>query len=91
MPTATKTKPTPTKTSAAKKVAATPVKKSAPVPRGGRPRTYEERRQIQIRLPEDVRERLDDEANRRRVSKNYLIEQMIVDQLPAWEAQDISF
>jgi hypothetical protein len=93
MPTATKKAPT--KASAVKKTVARPSTKKAVTPArakvGGRPRAYdEERRQIQIRLPEDLRTRVDDESARRRVSKNFLIEKMIADMLPVYEGQDLN-
>ncbi len=74
MPTATKPKPT------AKRV----VKKAAPPVPARRDAT---RGQIQTRLPFDLIERLEVEAVRRRVSKTYLVEQMIADALPQWEEQ----
>jgi len=56
-----------------------------------RPKQYhEERSQVQIRLTDTVRARLEKEAVRRRVSKTYLIEQMVSEQLPKWEKQKIS-
>jgi len=92
MPTATKKAPT--KASAVKKTVARPSTKKATPARakvGGRPRAYdEERRQIQIRLPEDLRTRVDEESARRRVSKNFLIEKMIADMLPVYEGQDLN-
>jgi hypothetical protein len=92
--TATKTTKTTKATATNGKAPTKRVAKTVAAPKrnlGGRPRSYdEERRQIQIRLPEDLRERLDDEASRRRVSKNYLIEQMISDMLPTYEGQALS-
>lgn len=56
-----------------------------------RPKTYShERRQIQIRLTDPIRERLEKESRRRRVSKTFLIETMVEEQLPKWERQKIS-
>lgn len=78
MATATKTKPTTKRI--AKKVA------PAPLP----PTNRNDRGQIQVRLPQDLIERLDVEADRRRVSKTFLVEQMIANSLPKWEDQDIS-
>ena len=77
MPTATAT---PTKT---RKV----VKKTTPVPE---PVRLNSRGQIQVRLPQDLIDRLDVEAERRRVSKTFLVEQMIATSLPRWEEQDIA-
>jgi hypothetical protein len=82
MPTATETKPT-TRKRANKKVAP------------GRPAaapiiTKAERGQIQIRLPQDLIDDLDTEAERRRVSKTFLVEQMITSSLPRWKEQEIS-
>lgn len=76
MPTAS----TPTKSKrVTKKVAATPP-----------PTTNGTRGQIQVRLPQDLIDRLDVEADRRRVSKTFLVEQMIATSLPKWEEQDIA-
>jgi predicted transcriptional regulator len=47
------------------------------------------RGQIQVRLSQDLIDRLDVEADRRRVSKTFLVEQMIATSLPRWEEQDI--
>lgn len=80
--TATKDKTNPRKRAVAKKVAPAPV----PVP----VRNGADRGQIQVRLPQDLIERLDIEADRRRVSKTFLVEQMIAAALPNWEAQEIS-
>ena len=56
-----------------------------------RPRTYtEERSQIQIRLPDSLRERVEQESLRRRVSKTFIIEQLVLEGLPRWEKQKIS-
>ena len=56
-----------------------------------RPRQYtEDRTQVQIRLTDSIRSRLEKEAVRRRVSKTFLIEQMVIEQLPKWEKQKIS-
>lgn len=49
-----------------------------------------DRGQIQVRLPQDLIDRLDVEAERRRVSKTFLVEQMISASLPKWEEQDIA-
>ena len=46
-----------------------------------------EQAQLQIRLPRDVRRRLDREAARRVVSVNYLAEKAIESSLDLWEAQ----
>jgi len=78
MPTAT----APTKKRATKKVATG--RPAAPVV------TKAERGQIQIRLPQDLIDRLDVEAERRRVSKTFLVEQMISSGLARWEEQEIS-
>jgi Ribbon-helix-helix protein, copG family len=80
MPTATDTKP---RKRAVKKVA-TGRPAAAPVV------TKAERGQIQIRLPQDLIDRLDVEAERRRVSKTFLVEQMISSGLARWEDQEIS-
>lgn len=48
------------------------------------------RGQIQVRLPQDLIDRLDVESERRRVSKTFLVEQMIATSLPRWEEQGIS-
>jgi predicted HicB family RNase H-like nuclease len=76
MAAATKT-PTPPKR-ATKKVAApvTPVRR--------------ERGQIQIRLSQDLVDRLGVEAERRRVSKTFLVEQMIATSIERWEEQEIT-
>jgi hypothetical protein len=79
MATATPTKPT---KRAAKKVANS---NPAPTPVRG-----SDRGQIQVRLPQDLIDRLDVEAERRRVSKTFLVEQMISSSLQRWEEQDIS-
>jgi hypothetical protein len=81
MPTATDTKTTPRKR-AAKKVA--PGRPAAPVIKTN------DRGQIQVRLPQDLIDRLDVEAERRRVSKTFLVEQMITASLPKWEEQEIA-
>jgi predicted HicB family RNase H-like nuclease len=78
MPTATATKSTAAKKRVVKKTAAAPAPK-----RDGRG-------QIQTRLPHDLIERLEIEAVRRRVSKTFLVEQMIADALPAWEDQPLA-
>lgn len=53
-----------------------------------RDRIYEEERvQLQVRfLPED-RERLEREAERRGVSKNYLVERAVCEALDRWEKE----
>jgi len=79
MPTATEPK---RKTRPTKKVATG--RPAAPVV------TKAERGQIQIRLPQDLIDRLDVEAERRRVSKTFLVEQMISSGLARWEEQEIS-
>ena len=53
-----------------------------------RPKT-DDRSQIQVRLPQDLIDRLDVEAVRRRVSKTYVVEQMIASALPRWEENEI--
>ena len=76
MPTAT-----PTKTKrVTKKVAAPP---PPPVASNGT------RGQIQVRLPQDLIDRLDVEAERRRVSKTFLVEQALAVMLPKLEEQSI--
>jgi predicted transcriptional regulator len=50
----------------------------------------EARPQVQVRLPQPMMDRLDAEAERRRVSKTYLVEQMVGEQLPKWEKQKIA-
>jgi hypothetical protein len=56
-----------------------------------RPTKYDEdRTQVQIRLTDSIRARLEKEAVRRRVSKTFLIEQMVIEQLPKWEKQKIT-
>ena len=70
---------------------ATPTKKrvakKAPGPAAHR---NSDRGQIQVRLPQDLIDRLDVEAERRRVSKTFLVEQMIATSLPRWEEQSIA-
>ena len=61
----TKTK-TPTKRAAKQVASVTPIKAGKAV-----------RGQIQTRLPQDLIDRLEVEAERRRVSKTFLVEQMI--------------
>jgi hypothetical protein len=61
-------------------------KKAAPIPASN----GSDRGQIQVRLPQDLIDRLDVEAVRRRVSKTYLVEQMVASSLPRWEEQDIA-
>lgn len=46
-----------------------------------------ERIQIQVRLPEELGDRLDAEAERRMVSKTYLVERAIEMALPKWEKE----
>jgi hypothetical protein len=76
MATATPTKPT-------KRAA----KKAAPVIASA---NGSDRGQIQVRLPQDLIDRLDVEAERRSVSKTFLVEKMIAASLPKWEEQDIA-
>jgi predicted HicB family RNase H-like nuclease len=80
MPTATKDKTDTPRKRPAKKVAAAPIPAPARDGRG----------QIQVRLPQDLIDRLDVEAERRRVSKTFLVEQMIATSLPRWEEQEIA-
>lgn len=79
MPTAT-----PTKAKRATKKLAAGRPAAAPVV------TKNVRGQIQIRLPQDLIDRLDVEAERRRVSKTFLVEQMISSGLARWEEQEIA-
>lgn len=83
MPTATTTKDKTPRKRAAKRVAPAP---PPPAPKAN----GADRGQIQVRLPQDLISRLDHEADRRRVSKTFLVEQMIATALPNWEAQDIA-
>lgn len=46
--------------------------------------------QIQIRLPLSLRRRLDAEAKRRAVSRNFLAERAISEALERWEVQPIT-
>jgi predicted HicB family RNase H-like nuclease len=72
---------TPTKTKrVTKKVAVTP---PPPVASNGN------RGQIQVRLPQDLIDRLDVEADRRRVSKTFLVEQALAVMVPKFEEQSI--
>ena len=63
------------------------VAKKVPAPA---PTTNHGRGQIQVRLPQELIDRLDVEAERRRVSKTFLVEQMINTSLPRWEEQSIT-
>jgi hypothetical protein len=76
MPTATKTP--------AKRVA----KKAAPAP-PPTPVKLNARGQIQVRLPQALIDRLDVEADRRRVSKTFLVEDILATYLPGYEEQVI--
>jgi hypothetical protein len=82
MPTATDPKPKDRKRVAKKVASGRPA--AAPIV------TKAERGQIQIRLPQDLIDRLDVEAERRRVSKTFLVEQMISSGLARWEEQEIA-
>jgi hypothetical protein len=82
MPTATKTKPT-EKTTPAKRVA----KKVAVVP--PTPVRVKRRGQIQVRLPQPLIDRIDSEAERRRVSKTFLVEQILDTAIGKWEEQEL--
>jgi hypothetical protein len=53
-------------------------------------RSGDTRGQIQVRLPSALIQRLEEEADRRRVSKTFLVEQMILNALPRWEEQDLA-
>jgi len=82
MPTATKDKPkaaTPAKRLAKKTAAAPPT-----------PVRVNRRGQIQVRLPQPLIDRLDTEADRRRVSKTFLVEQILDANIARWEEQEIS-
>ena len=84
MPTATKTKPT-EKTTPAKRLAAKKVAAAPPTPV-----RVNHRGQIQVRLPQGLIDRLDTEADRRRVSKTFLVEQILDAAIGKWEEQEIS-
>jgi predicted HicB family RNase H-like nuclease len=73
----------PTNTSTKKRVSK---KVAAPPPP---PPTNGVRGQIQVRLPQDLIDQLDVEADRRRVSKTFLVEQMLSSALPRWQEQEI--
>lgn len=84
MPTATAKNNT-TKNSTATK-SRKPAKKLAAVPA---PPVRVVRGQVQIRLPQPLIDRLDDEAERRCVSKTFLVEQMLASSIERWEDQEI--
>ena len=67
---------------------AAPAKRAGPSPKdlGGRPKVYNERVQMQVRLAAAVNERLEIEAARRLVSKNLLVENAVLAALERWEA-----
>lgn len=53
-----------------------------------RPKVYnKERIQMQVRLPAMVSKRLEKEAARRVVSKNFLVERAIAEALERWESE----
>jgi predicted HicB family RNase H-like nuclease len=55
-----------------------------------RERIYEEQRvQLQVRFQAEDRERLEREAERRGVSKNYLVERAVCEALDRWEKEKI--
>lgn len=55
-----------------------------------RPKVYKnDRVQLQIRLTPVIRKRLEREAGRRMVSKNFLAEKAIEDALVRWEKEDV--
>jgi predicted transcriptional regulator len=49
----------------------------------------DDRRQLQVRLDPETRARLEAEATRRRVSKTFMIEEMVRECLPRWEKQKL--
>lgn len=49
-----------------------------------------EQAQIAARVPIELRDRLNAEADRRAVSVNLLMERMLVDALPRWEKEKLS-
>jgi len=76
--------PTATETPAKKRVR----KQAAPVPVA--PPARDTRGQIQVRMAQDLVDRLGVEADRRMVSKAWLVEQIIANALPKWEDQDMT-
>lgn len=55
-----------------------------------RPLRYDDPRpQVQFRLPADLMDRLDAEADRRRISKTLLLEKLVTEALPRMEKQKI--
>jgi hypothetical protein len=54
-----------------------------------KPRVYDDRHQMQIRLTNDMWDRLRMEAERRAVSKNLLVERMVMTMLPKLEQQKL--
>ena len=83
MPTATATKNKTNDKTPAKRLA----KKVATPPT---PVRVNRRGQIQVRLPQPLIDRLDTEADRRRVSKTFLVEQILDANIARWEEQEIS-
>jgi predicted HicB family RNase H-like nuclease len=53
----------------------TPAKRK---PKGGRPKVYEDRIESVVRLEPELMGRLDEEARKRQVSRNYVIERAII-------------
>lgn len=53
-----------------------------------RAKDYEDERvQLQFRLPESLRDRLREQADRRAVSVNYLIERALTESVTRWEKE----
>jgi predicted HicB family RNase H-like nuclease len=52
-----------------------------------RDRTLDVETQVQFRCPQELRTRLADEARRRTVSMNYLIQRALEESLTKWERQ----
>ena len=61
-----------------------------PGTKGYRSRTDDEQRTLHIRLPDDLRNRLFIEAERRVVSVNFLVEKALESTLKTWEKQKLS-
>jgi predicted HicB family RNase H-like nuclease len=54
-----------------------------------RDKVYDERVQLQVRFTPEDRERLEKEAERRGVSKNYLVERATCEALDRWEKEKL--
>ena len=54
-----------------------------------RDKVYDERVQLQVRFTPEDRERLEKEAARRGVSKNYLVERAVCEALDRWEKEKL--